>query len=1292
MVGTPPPATAAGKVAAGASGAAPSRTSGRSVTPERRGRSRGRRGGGEIVVREVVRESGGGGVVSYPTLTKMNYCEWAIIMCVQLQGAGLWDAVENDDATERQERLALGAILRSVPPEMVPVLAAKDNAKAAWDAIKVMRVGVDRVREARRQKLRKNFKNLAFKAGESIEDFSLRISGIINELQSLGDDTYSELAAVQKFLRVVPSKYAQMACSIETLLDLKDMTLEELSGRLSASEGRGEPEAEAGGRLLLTEEECRARQSREQGGGSHSGDKAREKSKTKNFQGGAERGTGGGDRTGNSSRGGGDAAPPRRKGECRYCGIPGLWAKECRKKARDRAQQDKPAPQANLAQAEVDQPALLLASCHVEGAVHGEPCGEQVLLHEERVVTVATDDDRWYLDTGARNHMTRRRDMLSHVDETVRGSVKFGDGSVVQICGRGSMVFSCKTGEHRALSDVYYIPQLRTSIVILGQLDENGCKSMIEDGELCLYDRQRILLTRVRRTSNRLYAVTLNLAAPVCLMAGKVDEQWWWHTRYMHLHFRALHDLGAKGMVRGMPVIKHTDQFCQGCTIGKMHRTPFPCASAYRVEHVLDLVHGDLCGPITLATMSGNKYFLLIVDDSSRYMWVEVFRSKDEAYRFFHKIKMHAELQSGTKLRAFRSDRGGEFNSNEFASYCEEMGIQRCMTAPYSPQQNGVVERRNQSVVEMARSLLKGMGVPNTYWGEAVRTAVHILNRSPTRSLQGITPYEAWRRKKPTVDYLRTFGEFTVVYSDIGTPETIASAPAPTESRAASVALASPSSSGLVTPTPGTPGSPLFTPATPDEPDDGWASPPAGESRDTEGVPLRFKTVEHLMEHAPVRMLEYSGLCLSAAEEPASVEEALAEPAWRNAMEAEMESIRSNDTWELSSLPKGHRAIGLKWVFKVKRDPARNIVKHKARLVAKGYAQRQGVDFDEVFAPVARLETVRTMLAMAAHRKWKAPRAWNAKLDASLASLGFERCQLDHALYRQGSGEDFLLVGVYVDDLIITGATGNTIDRFKSQMQELFQMSDLGLLSYYLGIEVQQSDGEIKISQASYAAKILENAGMGQCNPCCTPMENRLKLTKNCGEVVDETEYRSLIGSLRYLVNTRPDLAYAVGVLSRFMEGPGKEHWAAIKQVLRYVKGTQGYGCTYTEGGRDAVLTGFSDSDHAGDPSDRKSTTGLIFFLGPSAVTWSSQKQRIVAMSSCEAEYIAAATAASQGVLLSRLLSEMLGGEAQQVLDIEGSFKDRVTNVVSIGMVSLPTIRFWLLPTPCVARCSLGVR
>jgi hypothetical protein len=440
-------------------------------------------------------------------------------------------------------------------------------------------------------------------------------------------------------------------------------------------------------------------------------------------------------------------------------------------------------------------------------------------------------------------------------------------------------------------------------------------------------------------------------------------------------------------------------------------------------------------------------------------------------------------------------------------------------------------------------------------------------------------------------------------------------------------------------------------------------------------------------------------LCYLAAEEPRSVDEALEEKCWREAMVTEMNSIQDNKTWELALLPPGHRAIGLKWVFKAKRDPDGKINKHKARLVAKGYAQREGVDFDEVYAPVARIETIRLLIALAAQNGWKvhhmdvksaflngdlieevyvhqppgfivkngdgkvlklkkalyglrqAPRAWNARLDKELLKLGFIRNPLEHAVYRRTHGTDLLRIGVYVDDLIITGSSNGVIEAFKREMKNSFSMSDLGLLSYYLGIQVEQKNGVTTLCQSSYVLKILEQAGMKRCNACCVPMENRLKLSKkDDSPPVDKTKYRSIIGSLRYLVNTRPDIAFAVGIVSRFMEDPRAKHWAAVKQILRYLAGTVNYGCVYKKlGTTETKLLGYSDSDLAGDVDDRKSTSGSVFLLGNSLVTWVSQKQRVVALSSCEAEYIASANAACQGIWLSRLLGELLGIQAPKV-------------------------------------------
>ncbi|XP_066381233.1 uncharacterized mitochondrial protein AtMg00810-like [Miscanthus floridulus] len=242
----------------------------------------------------------------------------------------------------------------------------------------------------------------------------------------------------------------------------------------------------------------------------------------------------------------------------------------------------------------------------------------------------------------------------------------------------------------------------------------------------------------------------------------------------------------------------------------------------------------------------------------------------------------------------------------------------------------------------------------------------------------------------------------------------------------------------------------------------------------------------------------------------------------------------------------------------------------------------------------------------------------------------------EHDMYMQGSAKLHVVVGIYVDDLIITGMNPADIGAFKEEMCRLFWMSDLGLLSYYLRIEVKKGQNTITLGQAVYVKKLLEKAGMMACKPISTPMEVRLKLsTKSTTPEVDVTMYRSLVGSLRYLVHTSPDIAFVVGYVSHFMEKPWQEHLVAVKHLLRYITGTVDYGIVYSKLlSGDNRLMSYSDSDWGGDADEWRSTAGMIFFLGRLPVTWQYQKQKLVALSTYEAEYVAGVAGACQAMWL----------------------------------------------------------
>eukprot|EP00268_Persea_americana_P053619 TRINITY_DN60865_c0_g1_i1.p1 TRINITY_DN60865_c0_g1~~TRINITY_DN60865_c0_g1_i1.p1 ORF type:complete len:349 (+),score=54.58 TRINITY_DN60865_c0_g1_i1:103-1047(+) len=314
-------------------------------------------------------------------------------------------------------------------------------------------------------------------------------------------------------------------------------------------------------------------------------------------------------------------------------------------------------------------------------------------------------------------------------------------------------------------------------------------------------------------------------------------------------------------------------------------------------------------------------------------------------------------------------------------------------------------------------------------------------------------------------------------------------------------------------------------------------------------------------------------------------------------MDSEIQSIEKNNTWELTSLPQGKKSIGVKWMYKTKYKPDGQVDRLKARLVVKGYKQKPGIDYYEVFALVARLDTIRMVIALAAQKQWRihqmdvksaflnglleeevfvdqlvgyvveghedkvlklkkalyrlkqVPRAWYTRIDSYFQENGFLKCSYEPTLYiKSTSNGSMLIVCLYVDDLIFTGNDPSMFAEFREAMCSNFEMTDMGLMSYFLGLEVLQTSVGIFVSQKKCAADILKRFKMESCHPIKTPVEARLHLSKfDNSELVSPTDYRSLVGSLRYLTSTRPDIVYGVGVISRFMETPSQAHLVATK-------------------------------------------------------------------------------------------------------------------------------------------------
>lgn len=415
---------------------------------------------------------------------------------------------------------------------------------------------------------------------------------------------------------------------------------------------------------------------------------------------------------------------------------------------------------------------------------------------------------------------------------------------------------------------------------------------------------------------------------------------------------------------------------------GKHARASFQKKAKYQAKHPLELIHTDICGPIIPESFSGKRYFISFIDDFSRKTWVYFLKEKSETFEVFKKFKMMVEKATGRHIKSVRSDRGGEYTSTAFMDYCEEHGIRRFLTASYSPQQNGVAERKNRTILNMVRSMLKSKKMPKDFWAEAVQCAIYVQNRCPHAKLDDLTPQEAWSGHEPTVSHFKVFG--SVAYAHV--PDKLRTKLEDKSRRYIFIGydektkgyrLLDPISKKIVVSRDvlvNEASSWDWNNSTEDIIKIGETStttpvvtPASSEIFDDEDEPQqpRMRSLQDLYDSTD----EVHLACLLADSENISFEEAVRDKKWQTAMDEEIEAINRNNTWEIAELPEGSRPIGVKWVFKKKMNAQGKVERYKARLVAKGYKQKAGIDYDEVFAPVARMETIRLLISQAAQFK-----------------------------------------------------------------------------------------------------------------------------------------------------------------------------------------------------------------------------------------------------------------------------------------------------------------------------------
>ncbi|KAJ9535406.1 hypothetical protein OSB04_un001478 [Centaurea solstitialis] len=602
-----------------------------------------------------------------------------------------------------------------------------------------------------------------------------------------------------------------------------------------------------------------------------------------------------------------------------------------------------------------------------------------------------TSYESWVLDTGSGNHICnhlqrfKRREMMGKD----RSNLRVGEGQMLVAESIGSYSLSLPSGLVLELENCYYVPRMIKNVISFDLLVDQGFFYKY-DYKLISCFKNDIFYFKAT-PSNGLYVLNLQENREIYHISKRSkdieDQTYLWHCRLGHINKKRIEKL-QKGGLLGSFDFKPFDN-CESCLSGKMTKQPFNKDNE-RANDLLGIIHTDVCGPFSHEARGGYRYFITFTDDFSRYGYVYLMRHKSEAFERFKEFQSEVQNQLDKKIKFLRSDRGGEYLSQEFNNHLIECGIVSQLTPPYTPQMNGVSERRNRTLLDMVRSMMCRSSLSVSFWGHALETAAHILNKVPTKSVEK-TPYEIWTGKKPKLSFLKIWGcevyvkrptsEKLKPKSDkcffVGYPKTTVGYYFynPTENKVF-VARGGDFLEGKFLNQEDTRNDVDLQ-----EVEENDTSPIVEPVTQQEYVETQPETVEEVQTQDLRRSTRirqepdrYLGFLVSQDDEdlnePTSYGEAASgseSEQWQEAMKAEMQSMYDNQVWELTDLPQHCRAVGRKWVFKKKTDMDGNVHTFKARLVAKGFTQTHGIDYDETFSPVAMLKSIRILMAISAY-------------------------------------------------------------------------------------------------------------------------------------------------------------------------------------------------------------------------------------------------------------------------------------------------------------------------------------